>query len=186
MPVHSESRQPRTSSSSASPRRSSLSAGPSSSSFTRLLQPGLDRVAVDAAVLQLELVRPIVDDTNLLARREPRRNGLAAAAVLIARPRLCELRVRRVHRTCVLEGLPLPLLPEDLPDHATSTMSRTHCSCSRKRRRSARRSSVCGPCPVTTCISSSQSGSLYCHTPSSPRRSFGSGTVSPSSRICGT
>src|SRR5579872_1723831 len=177
IPVHSESRHPITSSSSASP---------SSSSFTRLLQAGLDRVAVHAPVLEVELVGPVVDDVHGVARDEPERRRLPAPAVLLARPRLRELRIRRVDRARMLERLPLPLAPEDLEDHAASKTSRTQRSCSRKRRRNASRSSVRGPWPVTTCFSSSQSGSEYSHTPSSRLRSFGSGTVRPSSRICGT
>src|SRR5579864_675153 len=178
IPVHSESRHPMISSSSARPSRSS---------FTCLLQPRLDRVAVDAPVLEVEFVRPFVDDVHRVARDEPERDRLAAAAVLLARPRLRELRVGRLHRAAVLERLPLAILPEDLPDHqAARTTSRTHCSCSRKRARNASRSAVRGTCPVTTCFSSSQSGSVYSHTPSSRLRSFGSGTVSPSSQICGT
>src|SRR5438874_264597 len=80
------------------------------------------------------------------------------------------------------------LLAEDFEDHAASasTTARTHASCSRNFLRNSSRSCVFGPCPVTTCLSSSQSGSLYSQTPSSLLRSFGSGTVSPSSQICGT
>src|SRR5438309_4348289 len=163
IPVHSESRQPITSSSSARLNRRS---------FTRLLQAGLDRVPVDTAVLEVELVRPLRHRMNRLARREPERDRLAAPAVLLARPRLCELRVGRLHRARVLERLALAILAEDLPDHATSKASRTHCSCSTNRRRKARRSAVRGPCPVTTLFSSSQSGSVYSQTPSSRLRSF--------------
>src|SRR5207248_5015623 len=104
IPVHSESRQPIRSSSSASPRRCSCllsrrtgEAGTSllcdsvePTSFTRLLQAGLDRVAVDAAVLEVELVRPVRHRVNRLARREPERDRLAAAAVLLPCPRLGE------------------------------------------------------------------------------------------------
>src|SRR5437588_10720853 len=195
MPVHSESRQPMTSSSSASPSSSSRSmvtsphltrALPLSSSFTGLLQAGLDRVAVDAAVLEIELVRPVLDAVDRVARHEPQRNRLAAAPVLLARPRLRELHVGRDDRAGVLERLTVALSAKDLVDHAARTESRTHCSWSRNRRRNARRSSVFGPCPVTTCLSSSQSGSLYSHVPSSRRRSFGSGPLRPSSQICGT
>src|SRR5690242_19932078 len=181
MPVHSLSRQPSTSSSSARPS--------SACSFTSLLQPGLDRVAVDAAVLQVELVGPVLDVVDRVARDEPERDGLAAAAVLLARPGLGEVRVRSDDRAGVLERCAALLLAEDLPDrmaHAARTASRTHCSCSRKRRRNASRSSGFGPWPVTTCLSSAQSGSVYSQTPSSRLRSVGSGTVRPSSRICGT
>src|SRR5262245_12025164 len=182
MPVHSESRQPRTSSSSARPS--------STCSFTSLLQACLDRVAVDAAVLEVELVGPVLDVADGVAGDEPERDRLAAPAVLLAGPGLGEVRVGRDDRAGVLEGGAAPLLAEDLPHrmtrrvaHAARTASRTHCSWSRKRRRSASRSSVFGPWPVTTCLSSAQSGSVYSQTPSSRLRSFGSGTVRPSSRI---
>src|SRR5690242_4502692 len=182
MPVHSESRQPRTSSSSARPS--------SACSFTSLLQTCLDRVAVDAAVLEVELVGPVLDVADRLAGDEPERGRLAAPAVLLARPGLGEVGVGRDDRAGVLERGAAHPLAEDLPDrmlvHAARTASRTHGSWSRKRRRNASRSSVFGPWPVTTCLSSSQSGSVYSQTPSSRLRSFGSGTVRPSSRICGT
>src|SRR5206468_3256059 len=178
MPVHSESRQPRTSSSSARPS--------SACSFTGLLQPRLDRVAVDAAVLEVELVGPVLDVADRVAGNEPERDRLAAPAVLLARPRLGEVRVGRDDRARVLERGTALLLAKDLPDgvaHGASTTSRTHCSRSRKPRRKASRSWVFGPWPVTTCLSSAQSGSVYSQTPSSRRRSFGSGTVRPSSQI---
>src|SRR5262249_3077981 len=185
MPVHSESRQPRTSSSSARPS--------SACSFTCLLQACLDRVAVDAAVLEVELVGPVLDVADRVARDEPARDRLAAAARLLASPGPGEVRVGSDDRTGVLERGTALLLAEDFPNwmprrvaHAARTMSRTHCSWSRKRRRNASRSSVFGPWPVTTCLSSSQSGSEYSQTPSSRLRSLGSGTVSPSSQICGT
>src|SRR5690242_21099630 len=129
IPVHSESRQPRTSSSSASPS--------SSCSFTRLLQTGLDRVAVDAAVLEVELVGPVLHVVDRLARDEPERHRFSSPAVLLARPGLGEVRVGRDDRARVLERGAALLLAKDLPDrlvHAASTASRTHCSCSRKRR----------------------------------------------------
>src|SRR5690348_6185670 len=166
---------------------SSSSASPSSSSFTRLLQSRLDRVAVDPAVLEVELVRPVVDLVHRVARHEPERDRLTAAAVLLARPCLGEVDIRRDDGARMLERLALAILAKDFVDHqAASTASRTHCSCSRKRARNASRSSVFGPWPVTTCFNSSQSGSAYSHTPSSRLRSFGTGTVSPSSQICGT
>src|SRR3954452_2384179 len=87
IPVHSESRHPMISSSSARPS--------SSCSFTCLLQASLDRVPVDAAVLEVELVRPVVDDVHRVAAYQPQRHGFAAPPVLLARPRLRELRVRR-------------------------------------------------------------------------------------------
>src|ERR1041385_912936 len=95
MPVHSESRQPRTSSSSARPS--------SACSFTSLLETCLDRIAVDAAVLEIELVCPVLDVADLVARAEPERDRLAAAAVLLARPGLREVGVGRDDRAGVLE-----------------------------------------------------------------------------------
>src|SRR5262249_35535194 len=146
MPVHSESRQPRTSSSSARPS--------SACSFTCLLQSSLDRVAVDASVLEVELVGPVLDVADGVARDEPERDRLAAPAVLLARPRLGEVCVGSDHRAGVLERGTALLLAEDLPNrmtcgmaHAARTASRTHCSWSRKRRRRASRSSVFGPWP---------------------------------------
>src|SRR2546429_1506121 len=143
MPVHSESRHPITSSSSASSR---------SCVFTRLLQAGLDRVAVDTAILEVELVRPLRHGVDRVARHEPERDRLAAPAVLLARPRLRKLRVGRLDRASVLERLPFAILAKDLPDHSrygagkagtsalcrapsslrpsASNASRTHCSCS--------------------------------------------------------
>src|SRR4051794_40519034 len=107
IPVHSESRQPMISSSSARPS--------SSSSFTSLLQPRLDRVAVDAPVLQVEFVGPVVDDVHRAARPQPQRHGFAPPAVLLARPRLRELCVRRDDGAGVLERSAAPVLPKDLP-----------------------------------------------------------------------
>src|ERR1041385_1056611 len=95
MPVHSLSRQPRTSSSSARPS--------SACSFTSLLQTGLDRIAVDAAVLEVELVGPVLHVVDRVARDEPERDRFAAAAVLLARPGLGEVRVGRDDRAGVLE-----------------------------------------------------------------------------------
>src|SRR5499427_2950922 len=127
MPVHSESRQPRTSSSSARPS--------SACSFTSLLQACLDRVAVDAAVLEVELVRPVLDVVDRVAWDEPERDRLAAPAVLLACPRLREVGVGGHNRAGVLERGAALLLAEDLPNrmtcrvsHAARTMSRTHCS----------------------------------------------------------
>src|SRR5205807_7429088 len=74
IPVHSESRQPTISSSSASPS--------STCSLTSLLKSGLDRVAVDAAVLEVELVGPVLDVADRVARHEPERDRLASTAVL--------------------------------------------------------------------------------------------------------
>src|SRR5439155_6656861 len=155
-------------------------------SFACLREARLDRIAVDAAVLEIELVGPFLDVADRVARDEPERDRLAAPAVLLARPRLREVGVRGLDGAGVLERLAFPLPAKNLVDHAASTTSRTHCSRSRKPRRKASRSSVFGPWPVTTCLSSAQSGSVYSQTPSSRFRSFGSGTVSPSSQICGT
>src|SRR5205807_204816 len=110
IPVHSESRQPRTSSSSARPS--------SACSFTRLLQTGFDRVTVDAAVLEVELIGPVLDVADRIARDEPEGDRLAATAVLLARPRLCEVGVRRLDGPGMLERLAAPLLAKDFVDHA--------------------------------------------------------------------
>src|SRR6266496_2028953 len=109
IPVHSESRHPTMSSSSARPR---------SSSFTSLLQAGLDRVAVDAAVLEVELVGPALDVADRVARDEPQRDRLAAPAVLLARPGLREVCVRRLDGAGVLERLAFALPAKDLVDVA--------------------------------------------------------------------
>src|SRR5262249_46242852 len=99
-----------------------------------------------------------------------------------------ELLLRRNHGAGVLERLALPFLPEHFPDHAASasTALRTHSVSSRLSLRKPSRSAVFGPWPVTTVRSSSQSGSVYSHSPLSFLRSSGSGTVRPSSQICGT
>src|SRR5262249_52440277 len=180
MPVHSESRQPRTSSSSA--------IWSSACSCTRLLQLLLERVAVHSVVVAAELVDEVLDLEDGPARDDPERGRLAAAAVLLVRVRARELLLRRDHGAGVLERLALPFLPEHFPDHAASpsTVFRTPPVSSRFSLRKPSRSAVFGPWPVTTLRSSSQSGSLYSHSPSSFLRSSGSGTVSPSSQICGT
>ncbi len=127
-----------------------------------------------------------------VAGDDPQRRRLAAAAVLLVRVGAREPLVGRDHRAGVLERLPLALLPEDLVDRhvrraPASTTDRTHSVSWRDERGgSSSRSAVSGPCPVTTARSSSQSGSVYSQTPSSRLRSFGSGTVRPSSQICGT
>src|SRR4051794_24064041 len=112
IPVHSESRHPMISSSSA---RAS-----SSCSFTSLLQASLDRVAVHAPVLQVELVGPLVDGVDRVARHEPQRHGLTAPPVLLTRPCLGELRVGCGDRPGVLECSAGAILSEDFPDHAAS------------------------------------------------------------------
>src|SRR3954463_5256093 len=108
MPVHSQARHTGTSSSSARPS--------SACSFTSLLQPCLDRIAVDAAVLEVELVGPVLDVPDRVARDEPERDRLAAPAVLLACPRLGEVRVGRDDRAGVLERGAALLLAEDLPN----------------------------------------------------------------------
>src|SRR3954447_23902734 len=182
MPVHSESRQPRISSSSA------YSRSRCARSVTRLLQLRLQRIAVDAVVRLLELVVEVRHLVHGVSRDDPQRNGLLPTPVLLVREHLGKRCVRRRYRAGVRERRAFLLLAEDLEDHAASasTTCRTHASCSSMRRRRSSRFWVFGPCPVTTCFSSAQSGSLYSHTPSSRLRSFGSGTVRPSSQICGT
>src|SRR4029077_5008422 len=117
MPVHSESRHPRTSSSSARPS--------SACSFTCLLQARLDRVAVDAAVLEVELVGPVLDVADRIAWDEPQSDRLAAPAVLLARPRLREVCVGRDDRPGMLERRAALLLAEDLPDRVRVHAART-------------------------------------------------------------
>src|SRR6266545_4457272 len=157
-------------------------------SLTCLLQLRFQGIAVDAVVRLVQLVREVVHLVDGVARDDPQRLRLLPSPVLLARERLRERRVRRLHGAGVREGRAALLLTEDLEDHAASarTTLRTHASCSSMRRRKSSRSCVFGPCPVTTCFSSSQSGSLYSQTSSSFLRNAGSGTVSPSSQICGT
>src|SRR5437763_4823898 len=182
IPVHSEFRQPRISSSSAASRSCCAR------SLTCSRQLLLQRVAVHPVVVLLQLVREVVDLVHGLARDDPEGRRLAAPTVLLACVRLGELLVRSLDRAGMRERLAFTFLTEDLVDHAASarTVRRTQAFSSRVARRSSRRSAVFGPCPVTTCLSSSQSGSLYSQTPSSCLRNFGSGTVRPSSQICGT
>src|SRR5215210_1139133 len=183
IPVHSELRQPRISSSSA------ISSSSCARSLTCLPQLLLERITVDAVVVAPELVDEVVDLEHVVARHDPQCDGFAAAAVLLPRVRLREVAVRRRDGARMLERLALALLPEDLENHqaaSASTTSRTHAEFSRAARRRSSRSAVFGPWPVTTARSSSQSGSVYSHTPSSFLRSSGSGTVRPSSQTCGT
>src|SRR5207237_8857513 len=91
--------------------------------LTCLRQSRLDRVSVDAPVLQVELVRPLRDLVDRLARHEPQCLALAAAAVLLARPLVGERRIRRDPRPGMGEPLPHPFLSEYLEDHAASTVS---------------------------------------------------------------
>src|SRR5512133_804348 len=183
IPVHSESRQPRISSSSAISSNERTS-----DSFTCLLELLLERVAVDAVVVAVQLVGKVLDLDDRLARDHPERRRFPAPSVLLPGVDVGELAVGRLDGAGVLERLPFPLLAEDLVDHAASasTTLRTHAELSRARRRRSSRSCDFGPCPVTTLRSSSQSGSVYSQTPSSDFRSFESGTVRPSSQICGT
>src|SRR6266540_3577890 len=90
IPVHSELRQPRISSSSAS--------SSSPCAFTGLLQFLLQRIAVDAVVVALELVDELVDLVHRLARHDPQRDRLAAPAKLLARVPVGVLRIGRLDR----------------------------------------------------------------------------------------
>src|SRR3954447_14749169 len=77
MPVHSESRQPRISSSSAYSRRRCAR------SLTRLLQLRLQRVAVDAVVRLLELVVEVRHLVHGVARNDPEGDRLLSPTVLL-------------------------------------------------------------------------------------------------------
>src|SRR4051812_31358178 len=160
MPVHSESRQPRISSSSAAARTTSVRLG--ARALTRLPEPRLERVAVDAAVVALELVDELIDRPHLAARDEPQRPRLVAAAVELVRVGPRERLVGCLERPGVGERGSVPFLPEDLPDHAASasTARRTQALAARMHLRSSSRSALAGPFPETTRRSSSQSGSL--------------------------
>src|SRR5437867_13340285 len=111
IPVHSESRQPRISSSSA------ISSSRCVCSRTCLLQLLLQRVAVHAVVVAVELVDEFLDLEDRLARNDPERLGFAAAAVELLCVGFGEGAVRRVERAGVLERLAFALLPENLVDH---------------------------------------------------------------------
>src|SRR6187455_1489603 len=106
----------------------------------------LDRVPVDTAVLEVELVDEVVDLRDGPARDEPERLGLAAAAVLLARVDLGEPLVRSGDRAGMLHRGAGALAAEDLPDarrgHAASasTVRATQSTSSRESRRNARRS----------------------------------------------
>src|SRR5207245_7348088 len=117
---------------------------------------------VDEVIGLVTFVGEVVHLADRPARNEPQRFRLLAAAVLLVRVRLREGHVRRVDRPGVRERNAFLLLAEDFVDQAAlaRTTERTHASCSRKRRRNPSRSCVFGPWPVTTCFSSSQSGSL--------------------------
>src|SRR4051794_5786845 len=105
MPVHSELRQPRISSSSAIASNTSARDPPCNrlllgcsglGSLTRLLQLLLEWVAVDAVVVPLELVDELVDLVHGRPRDEPERYRLAATAELLARVPLRVLVVGRL------------------------------------------------------------------------------------------
>src|SRR5262245_3273429 len=115
MPVHSELRQPSTSSSSAIARRSCCSC-----SLTGLLELRLQRVAVHTVVVLAQLVGEVLDLADRVARDDPERDRLAAPAVLLVRVGVRESRVRGGYGAGVLERLPLALLSKDLVDHAAS------------------------------------------------------------------
>src|SRR5712691_642657 len=123
IPVHSESRQPRISSSSAISRSSCCSR-----SVTCLLQLLFQRIAVDAVIVAVELVDEVVDLQHRGARHDPERARLAASPVLLARIHLREVVIGRFDRAGVLERLPLPFLTKDFVDQAASasTTWRTH------------------------------------------------------------
>src|SRR4029079_12395451 len=96
--VHSESRQPRISSSSAISSNSSL---------TCLLQLLLERIAVDAVVVPVQLVDELLDPHDRPALDHPERDRLAAAAELLARVRLGKVLVGGLDRGGGVGGLAL-------------------------------------------------------------------------------
>src|ERR1044072_716918 len=152
MRVHSESRQPRTSSSSASSRSRSTLGG--ACELTSFLQLHLERVAVHAAVVAVEDVGDVrlAHLHDRLARDHPEGERLRAPAVELPRVGVRERPVRRLERAAVLERRPLPLLAAHLSGghYATpaSTTRRPRAVSSRERRRNRSRSSVFGPWPV--------------------------------------
>src|SRR5512132_4050700 len=77
IPVHSELRQPRISSSSA------IGSSSSARAFTGLLQLFFERVAVDAVVVPLQLVDEVVDLVHRLPRDDPERDRLASPPELL-------------------------------------------------------------------------------------------------------
>src|SRR5512132_935370 len=79
IPVHSESRQPRISSSSA------ISSSSVARSLTCLLELLLQGIAVDAVVVAVQLVDEFLDPHDRVARDDPEGDRLAAAAVLLPR-----------------------------------------------------------------------------------------------------
>ena len=68
-------------------------------------------------VVALEFVDEVVDLGDRLARHDPERDRLAAAAVLLSCVPLREGLVRRLDGAGVGERLTLPLLPKNLVDH---------------------------------------------------------------------
>src|SRR5262245_66652810 len=114
MPVHSELRQPRISSSSA------IGSSSSARSLTGLLQLRLERIAIYPVVAALQLVDELVDLVHGLAGDDPECDRLASPSVLLARVPLRELHVRRLDRAGVHERPPLPFLTKDLVHHAAS------------------------------------------------------------------
>src|SRR5213593_1425109 len=102
IPVHSELRQPRISSSSA--------ISSSACAFTGLLELLLQRIAVDSVVVPLQLVDELVDLVHRFPRDDPERDRLAAPPELLPRVPLGELLVRRLDRAGVRERPTLALL----------------------------------------------------------------------------
>src|SRR3954447_12221413 len=98
MPVHSESRQPRISSSSAISSRSCCSC-----SFTCLLELLLQRIAVHPVVIAVELDEDLVYLDHRIPWEAPERGRLAAPAVLLARVDVGEVVVRSFDRAGVLQ-----------------------------------------------------------------------------------
>ena len=144
MPVHSESRQPRISSSSAISRSSCAR------SLTCLLQLLLQRVAVDAVVVAFSsstkssISRIASRGTTHSATDSPRRPYCSRAYAS------ANSRSGASTEPGVRERLPLPLLAEDLEDHAASRehdVGAPTPSCSRERRRSSSRSGGRRPVP---------------------------------------
>src|SRR6266545_1466156 len=89
-------------------------------SLTCLLQLRFQGIAVDAVVRLVQLVREVVHLVDGVARDDPQRLRLLPSPVLLARERLRERRVRRLHGAGVREGRAALLLTEDLEDHAAS------------------------------------------------------------------
>src|SRR5215211_4177674 len=114
MPVHSESRQPRISSSSA------YSISRCARSLTRLPQLRLQRVPVDAVVGLLELVVEVGHFVDRVARDHPQRDRLLAPPVLLVREHLRERRVRRRQGAGVRERRAFLLLTKDLEDYVAA------------------------------------------------------------------